>query len=107
MCSDTISHKILIAYDRLFPPNAFSPNAPNNVDREFRLYYEGVAPDNYHLRILNRWNDIVFETGEVTGWNGQMVSGVPAPSGVYIWILDFNDYLGRRHRQTGTVTLFY
>ena len=107
MCSDTISHKILIAFDRLFPPNAFSPNAPNSIDREFKLFYEGVAPDNYHLRILNRWNDIVFETGEVKGWNGQMVSGNPAPSGVYIWILDFSDYLGRRHRQTGTVTMFY
>ena len=107
MCSDTVSHKILIAFDRIFPPNAFSPNAPNIIDREFKLFSVGVAPDNYHLRILNRWNDIVFETAEVIGWKGQMVSGIPAPSGVYIWILDFNDYLGRRHRQTGTVTLFY
>ncbi|MEI6139406.1 MAG: PKD domain-containing protein [Mariniphaga sp.] len=107
MCSDTVSHKILIAFNRLFPPNGFSPNAPNIVDREFKLISEGVAPGGYHLRIVNRWNDIVFETGEVKGWNGQMISGLPAPSGVYIWILDFNDFLGRRHRQSGTVTLFY
>jgi PKD repeat protein len=108
LCSDTVSHKILIAYDRIFAPNAFSPNAPNNIDREFRLISDGIASEGYRLRILNRWNDIVFETvGEVKGWNGQMVNGTHAPSGVYIWVLDFNDYLGRRHRQSGTVTLIY
>ena len=107
-CSDTISQKLLVAFDRIFPPNAFSPNAPNIVDREYKLGSEGIATEGYHLTILSRWNDIVFEAkDEIKGWNGQMQNGSFATAGTYVWILDFSDFLGRRHRQTGTVTLIY
>jgi len=108
LCSDTVSHQLLVAFDRIFPPNAFSPNAPNSVDREYKLSSNGVAAEGYHLTILSRWNDIVFETREeIKGWNGQMPNGSLAPAGVYVWILNFSDFLGRRHRQTGTVTVVY
>ena len=107
-CSDTVSHQLLVAFDRIFPPNAFSPNAPNMVDREYKLGSEGIATEGYHLTILSRWNDIVFETkDEIKGWNGQMPNGSMAPAGTYVWILNFSDFLGRRHRQTGTVTVVY
>ena len=107
-CSDTISQQLLVAFDRIFPPNAFSPNAPNEIDREFRLGSNGVAADSYNFTVLSRWNDIVFEAkNEIKGWNGQMPDGSPAPSGTYVWILNFRDFLGRQHRQTGTVTLVY
>jgi len=107
-CSDTVSHQLLIAFDRIFPPNAFSPNAPNVVDREYKLGSEGIATEGYHLTILSRWNDIVFETkDEIKGWNGQMPNGSMAPAGTYVWVLNFSDFLGRRHRQTGTVTVVY
>ena len=107
-CLDTVSHQLLVAFDRIFPPNAFSPNAPNLVDREYKLGSNGIATDGYHLTILSRWNDIVFEAkNEIKGWNGQMPNGSMAPSGTYVWVLDFYDFLGRRHRQTGTVTVVY
>ncbi|NEW84234.1 MAG: PKD domain-containing protein [Mariniphaga sp.] len=107
-CSDTVSHKLLVAFNRIFPPNAFSPNAPNEIDREFKLISNGIAQKGYHFTILSRWNDIVFEAREeIKGWNGQMPNGLPAPAGNYIWILNFSDFLGRPHRQTGTVTLVY
>ena len=108
LCSDTVSHQILIAFDRIFPPNAFSPNAPDAIDREYKLGSEGIAAEGYHLVIMSRWNDIVFEArNEIKGWNGQMHDSSFAPAGAYVWILDFTDFLGRRHRQTGTVTLVY
>ena len=107
-CSDTISDRLLVAFDRIFAPTGFSPNAPNMADREFRLGSEGIATDGYHLTILSRWNDIVFEIkDEVKGWRGLMSNGSLAPAGVYLWILNFTDFLGRTHRQTGTVTLVY
>lgn len=107
-CSDTISHKLLVAFDRLFPPTGFSPNAPNEIDREFKLNAEGIAPQGYHFTVLSRWNDIVFEAkDEIKGWDGRMKNGSFAPTGAYVWILNFTDFLGRRHRQTGTVTLVY
>jgi len=107
-CSDTITHRLLVAFDRIFPPNAFSPNAPNVIDREFKPGSIGVATEGYHLTILSRWNDIVFETrDEIKGWDGHMKNGTFAPAGVYVWNLNFNDFLGRKHRQTGTVTVVY
>ncbi|MCX6238071.1 MAG: PKD domain-containing protein [Bacteroidia bacterium] len=107
LCSDTISHQLLVAMDRIFPPNAFSPNAPNVVDREYKLSSNAIAAEGYHLTILSRWNDIVFETWEEKGWDGHAPNGNMAPAGAYVWILNFTDYLGRRHRQTGTVALVY
>ncbi|MCX6238072.1 MAG: PKD domain-containing protein [Bacteroidia bacterium] len=107
-CSDTVSHQLLVAMDRIFPPNAFSPNAPNGIDREFRLSSVGIATEGYHLTIFSRWNDIVFETRDaMKGWNGQMPNGLFVPAGTYVWIFNFSDFLGRRHRQTGTVTVVY
>ena len=108
LCSDTVSQQVLIAMNHIFPPNAFSPNAPNPVDREYRLSSEGLKQEGYHFVIISRWNDIVFETrDEIKGWNGRMKNGDYAPAGNYVWVLDFFDFLGRSHRQTGTVTLVY
>src|SRR5659263_668672 len=100
--------KIARCFYPIFPPNAFSPNATNENQREFKLGSNGIATEGYHFTIISRWNDIVFEAKEeIKGWNGQMQNGSPAPAGNYVWILDFSDFLGRRHRQTGTVTLVY
>ena len=107
-CTDTVSQKVLIAFDRLFPPTGFSPNAPNEIDRVFKLNSEGLSPEGYHFTVLSRWNDIVFEVkDEIKGWDGRTKNGTFAPAGVYVWILNFTDFLGRKHRQTGTVTLVY
>ncbi len=107
-CSDTISKQVLVALSRIFPPNAFSPNAPNATDREFKLSQDAIQEKGYHLVILSRWNDVVFETkNEIKGWDGRMKNGGNAPAGSYVWVLDFIDFLGRAHRQTGTVTLLF
>ena len=107
-CTDTISQNLLVAFDRLFPPNGFSPNAPNSIDREFLLNSEGIVPEGYHFTVLSRWNDIVFEAkDEIKGWDGRMANGTFAPPGAYVWILNFTDFIGRKHQQTGTVTLVF
>ena len=107
-CSDTTSHKLSLTFDQIYPPNAFSPNAPNVIDREYLLYTTGVIAEGYHLTILSRWNDVMFEvTDEIKGWDGRMKNGSLAPAGVYIWVLDFYDFMGKKHRQTGTVAVVY
>ena len=107
-CTDTISHVVLVAFDRLFPPNGFSPNSPSNIDRIFLINSEGITSEGYHFIVLSRWNDPVFEsTGDIMGWDGRMKNGTFAPAGIYVWILNFTDFLGKKHRQTGTVTLVY
>jgi PKD repeat protein len=107
-CSDTISDLLLIALSKIFTPNAFSPDAPNPVDRQFFPYCNGVNEKGYHLKIISRWNDVVFECRDVLkGWDGRVPDGKPAPAGNYVWILSFVDFMGERHSQQGTVTLIY
>jgi PKD repeat protein len=107
-CTDTVSHQVLVAFDRLFTPDAFSPNAPNSKDRQYLLNSDGISPQGYHFTVLSRWNDVVFETkDEIKGWDGRMPNGNFAPTGSYLWVLNYIDFLGRKHRQTGTVVLLY
>ena len=107
-CSDTISNDVLIALQQIYTPNAISPNASNTMDREFRLYANGVNQKEYHLTIMSRWGDILFECkDEVRGWDGTMKNGSYAPAGNYIWILHFIDFLGNAHEQKGVVTLIF
>lgn len=107
-CIDTTGHKVTIAFDRLFPPNAFSPNSPDEEDRVFRIYSEGVTGEGYFLVIYNRWGERIFESkSQETGWDGKMKNGNPAPAGVYSWILQYHDFLNNKHRQQGNVTLLY
>ena len=107
-CTDTITDEVQIALNKIYTPNAFSPNAPNLIDREFKLNAPGVIENGYHFKILSRWNDVVFECrNEIKGWDGKLSNGLAAPAGNYIWILEFIDFLGKAHRQTGAVTLIY
>jgi hypothetical protein len=107
-CQDTTSKMVLVAFSKIFAPNAFSPGASKEIDRTFLLSSEGIMKDGYHLTILSRWNDIVFECkNEVRGWDGKMTNGNYAPSGNYIWILECFDFLGRPHRQSGSLTLVF
>ena len=107
-CADTISDSIIIALKNIFAPNALSPNAANPADRIFFPYCNGVLEKGYHLRILSRWNDVIYESQDVLqGWNGQLRDGSRAPEGSYIWILNFVDFLGKFHHQSGSVTLVY
>ncbi len=107
-CTDTVSNVLLVAFDHIYPPNGFSPNATNPIDRIFTLNTDGIVPADYHLTVLSRWDDVVFETkNEIKGWDGRTINGSFAPAGAYVWVLVFTDFLGVRHKQTGTVVLVY
>jgi PKD repeat protein len=107
-CSDTISDVVMIALNRIFAPNAFTPSAANSIDREFLPYCNGVNEKGYHLKIMSRWNDLIYEVKDrFVGWNGQLSNGSLAPPGNYVWVLYFVDFQGKYHYQSGTVTLIF
>lgn len=91
----------------LYVPSGFSPN---NDDHNDLFLAKGKDILEYHLRVFNRWGQIVFETQQIEeGWDGTTPNGGTAPEGVYIWMVD---YMGQRTRGTdyrdqdaGTVTL--
>ena len=107
-CMDTTTREVSVAFDKLFPPNAFSPNAVREEDREFRIYSEGVSDEGYQLLIFNRWGEVIFESNtQQNGWDGRMKNGNFAPAGVYSWVITYVDFLERKHKQQGTVTLLF
>ncbi|WP_052670947.1 PKD domain-containing protein [Draconibacterium sediminis] len=107
-CADTIVKQVSVVFDKINPPTAFSPNATLQDDQEFRLNAEGVLNDGYKLLIFNRWGELVFETDtQEQGWDGTMSNGNYAPSGVYTWVLEYNDFMGGSHKQIGNVILLF
>jgi len=97
-----------VAYDKVFPTNAFSPNAVKEEDREFSIYSESIVNEGYKLLIFNRWGEIIFESASQNyGWNGKMRSGRNAPAGAYTWVLQYFNFFGNKHSQRGTVTLLF
>jgi PKD repeat protein len=107
-CTDTTSEVVMIALNKIFAPNAFTPNAVNPVDREFFPYCNGIIEKGYNLKILSRWSDVIYECkGQFKGWNGLLSDGSLAPPGNYIWVLYFEDFQGKFHYQSGTVILVF
>ncbi|KOH42744.1 PKD domain-containing protein [Sunxiuqinia dokdonensis] len=107
-CVDTVTQLVLIAPDRVFPPNAFNPNSSNPENRVFLLRHDGILEEGYHLQIFNRWGERIYEArNEFAGWDGKMKNGQNAPTGVYTWVLVYQDFLGKKQSQSGTVTLVY
>ncbi len=107
-CVDTTSRLVSVGFDKIHPPTAFSPNAQLEADREFRLYAKGISDDGYRLQIFNRWGEVIFESNNPNfGWKGKMKNNYFAPTGVYPWVIQYLDLLGKKHNQQGTVTLLF
>lgn len=107
-CIDTTAQQVTVTFDRLFPPNAFSPNAIEEEDREFRVYSPGIDSKGYLLLIYNRWGEIIFRSeSQDYGWNGKVKNSHFAPAGVYTWIVQYTDFRGEKHKQQGTLTLVF
>jgi hypothetical protein len=86
----------------LYVPNAFTPGGKNPVFMPVVLF---AQPETYSLRVLNRWGQIVFESGNPTlGWDGRFESR-DAPVGIYIYQVVFKGYNLKEVRKTGTVLL--
>lgn len=83
-CADTARAMIHIA-DRLFVPNAFSPNGDgrNDVFRIENFGYQRVE----EFRIFNRWGQQVYATQDGTkGWDGSYNGGYADP-GTYFYLI--------------------
>ncbi len=108
LCSDTANAEVFIPhyYKGLFVPNAFVPDGVNKL-----FLAVGAELKNYHLRIYNRWGEIVWQTnalsaiGEPTeGWDGKDANGIFCPIGTYTWQIDatFTDGIDWRGMSVGS-----
>ncbi len=76
---------------RVYVPNAFSPNGDGINDR-LEIFPHCDWPYQIHaFKIFDRWGGQVYTyNGEdMPGWDGQY-KGIPAPSGTYVWLLEYS-----------------
>jgi gliding motility-associated-like protein len=87
-------------------PNAFTPNGDNSNDVFMPVF--GCPALTMNLHVYNRWgNEVYHGTDPAGGWDGN-ADGQPAPSDVYVWILEYEverDGVRSTLQERGQVTL--
>ena len=83
----------IIVEERLYMPNAFSPNRDGVNDL---LLVKGLRPDVFHLQIIDRWGMPVFETNSAYfSWDGtDNKTAEPVAGGSYAYILEYENAFG-------------
>jgi gliding motility-associated-like protein len=93
-CIDTAQSVIQIYEDLIFYiPNTFTPDN-DDFNQTFQpVFTSGFDPEDYNLKIYNRWGELVFESNDAEiGWDGSYGSGGEismVQEGVYTWKIEF------------------
>ena len=103
-CTDTVKQGPLMVINNAnyFIPNAFTPdnNGTNDV-----FYVYGPSLKTVHLRVFDRWGEMVFESTEQhDGWDGTY-HGKPLNTGVFMYIAEMETLTGKQLFAKGDVTL--
>ncbi len=100
---DTIHVTVYKVLPDLYVPDAFTPNG-DGINDVFRPIPIGIKKLNY-FRVYNRLGQMVYSTTlQKQGWDGTF-KGRPQDAGVFVWIAEGVDYLGKTIDRKGSVTL--
>jgi len=83
-------------------PTAFSPNGDGHND----IYLvRGMNVHDMHLRIYNRWGQLIFQSRDINqGWDGKY-NGKEAPVEAYAYVLSLVFKSGKTLQKQGNITL--
>ena len=99
------SNELCLTYSsKIFIPNAFTPGGINPI---FLPIVSHIKPETYHLTIINRWGQLVFESfDQYVGWDGTIqTNGSKAKNDVYVYIFEAEDDEGNFIQKKGFVSL--
>lgn len=90
-CTSQQCYNIVVDREEfVFIPNSFTPDN-DGINDIFIPVISGLDEKNpdYHLKIFNRWGEIVFESRDFTEpWTGDVRAGdYYAPDGIYFWTM--------------------
>jgi gliding motility-associated-like protein len=85
LANDTVAIKEILCCEKLFVPNAFSPNGDLKNDELNILNIVGVEILNF--KIANRFGNIVHSTNKYS-WDGTYL-GVKCDVGVYYYFIQY------------------
>lgn len=88
----------------VYVPNAFSPNQDQVNDR-FKIEASGVSFE-IQMDIYNRWGEKIFTTHDARNitWDGTFM-GKECPPDVYLYIIHYQDKLGKPKASKGTISI--
>ena len=99
--SDT--YEVSIGESRLECPNAFSPDASEGVNDEWKVSYKSII--SFECHIFNRWGVKVAElTDPSQGWDGKH-NGKFVPSGVYYYVIKAEGSDGKKYNLNGDINI--
>ncbi len=83
-CKDTAYQFVFIEPFTIYAPNTITPNEDGLNEEFLPIVYLDVV--EWHLRIFNRWGEVVFSTNDVNdAWDGKNSKGEYVQNGEYIW----------------------
>jgi len=84
-------------------PNVFTPDNDGVNDHFIPIKSEHLK--EYHLFILNRWGEVIFESHNISnGWDGT-IKGDDASESVYFYKADYTSFDGNNNSIQGSLTL--
>lgn len=99
--SDT--YEVFIGESRLECPNAFSPDASEGVNDEWKVSYKSLI--SFECHIFNRWGVKVAElTDPSQGWDGKY-NGKYVPAGVYYYVIKAVGSDGKKYNLNGDINI--
>ena len=99
--SDT--YEVFVGESRLECPNAFSPDASEGVNDEWKVSYKSLI--SFECYIFNRWGVKVAEfTDPSQGWDGKY-NGKYVPSGVYYYVIKAEGADGKKYKLNGDINI--
>jgi gliding motility-associated-like protein len=103
-CTDTAIIEIPMApRDVIQLPNAFTPDGDGSND-EFGILFAGKI-DLLSFKVLNRWGNLVFRTGDINEkWDGQY-KGEPQNHGTYVYHVKGRNEMGEILEYKGNFSL--
>ncbi|MBL7837300.1 MAG: gliding motility-associated C-terminal domain-containing protein, partial [Bacteroidetes bacterium] len=89
--------------NQYFLPNSITPNG-DQINDEFKLV-GFVNFKSYSLKVYNRWGEMMFNSIDPKqGWNGTFMGEI-VPMGSYIYIMEFEDWTGKKVELKGFVSI--
>lgn len=107
-CTDSLTQ--FIGYQEpliFYVPNTFTPDQDQFNQQWKPVFTSGFNPYDYHLRIFNRWGELIWESFNYeTGWDGVYGKDFQAQDGIYTWEITYATKTNNeKQRVTGTLNL--
>jgi len=106
-CVDQTTWTIVVAEDQIiYVPNTFTPDGDEHNNFFLPMISGGFDLLNYHLTVMNRWGEVLFESKDVNGgWDGTYHDKL-VQSGTYIWTIRIKDkYNDKYYMFDGHITI--